>query len=97
MYEAALYVDATAAAAELRRQEAAGFFAGGDYGTNRMCEALASGDFSRVLHLRLLRSITGAQFSDALSESLEPRIAGTGALITAVPNLAAGDITIYLQ
>lgn len=86
MYEAALYVDAAAAAAELRRLEAAGFFRGGDYSTGRMCEALAAGAFTRVLHLRLLRSITGAQFSDALSKSLEPRIVGTGAQgLRAVP------------
>ena len=71
-------MDAAAASTELRRLDAAGFFAGGDYSTNRMCEALASGAITRVLHLRLLRSITGAQFSDALSKSLLPRIAGTG-------------------
>ena len=77
VYEAGLYVDEATAAAELRRLEAAGFFTGGNHGTDRMCEALAACICTRVLELRLLRSITGKQFSDALRKSLEPRIART--------------------
>ena len=73
-------MEQAAAAAELRRLQAEGFFRDGDYSTDRMCAALAAGNFTRVLQLDLLRSITGAQFSDALSKSLAPRVAGTGAL-----------------
>ena len=66
------------AATELRRLQAEGFFGQGDYSTDRLCAALAAANATRVMQLRLLRSITGRQFTDALSESLAPRVAGTG-------------------
>ena len=78
VYEGALYVEKQTAAAELRRLQAEGFFGQGDYSTDRLCAALAAANATRVLQLRLLRSITGRQFTDALSKSLEPRVAGTG-------------------
>lgn len=78
MYEAGLYVDEATAVAELRRLEAAGFFKDGDYGTDRMCEAIAASNCILVLELKLLRTITGKQFTDALGKSLAPRIAKTG-------------------
>jgi hypothetical protein len=65
-------------AAELHRLQAEGFFGQGDYSTDRLCAALAAANATRVMQLRLLRSITGRQFTDALSESLAPRVAGTG-------------------
>lgn len=80
MYEGALYVEEETAAAELRRLQAEGFFRQGDYSTDRLCAALAAANATRVVQLRLLRSITGKQFTDALSESLAPRVAGTGEL-----------------
>ena len=68
-----------AAAAELRRLQAEGFFGQGDYSTDRLCAALAAANATRVMQLRLLRTITGRQFTDALGKSLIPRVAGTGA------------------
>ena len=78
MYEGALYLEEQAATSELRRLQAEGFFGQGDYSTDRLCAALAAVNATRVMQLRLLRSITGKQFTDALGKSLSPRVAGTG-------------------
>ena len=60
MYAAALYVEADAARAELKRLQKEGFFSQG-YTDDRVMEALILGKFRKVMQIQMLRSASESQ------------------------------------
>ncbi|PRW34027.1 chalcone isomerase [Chlorella sorokiniana] len=72
VYSVALYADAKAA------KGAAGKHAAG---AEAAATALQGGGFTQALQMRLVRSVTGKQFSDALDESLRPLMTGDEAVL----------------
>lgn len=70
----ALYVEAELAAKELGVRDRGGFFENDD----DFCSALVDGGFHKVLQIQLARDIEGAQFVEALEESLRPRLSLSG-------------------
>lgn len=76
IYEVALYVEEKGAKAEFWRLSKAGFFKTLDEET--LCSALLEGKFSKLLQIRLLRSVTSSQLTGEIGRDLEPRLARTG-------------------
>ncbi|KAG2483293.1 hypothetical protein HYH03_017840 [Edaphochlamys debaryana] len=70
VYSIAAYVEADRAAKELGVRERGGFFETDD----DYCQALLDGAFNKALTLRLVRDVTGEQFTDAINKTLAPRM-----------------------
>mmetsp|Transcript_38532 Transcript_38532/g.46573 ORF Transcript_38532/g.46573 Transcript_38532/m.46573 type:complete len:309 (+) Transcript_38532:127-1053(+) len=77
VYAVALYVEADLCAKELGVRERGGLEFNSD---STFCDAILDGVFDKTIHIQLVRSISGEQFTDALNEMLEPRMKFTGNL-----------------
>ena len=64
------------ARAEFLRLSKAGFFK--NLNEETMCQALLQGKFSKLLQMRLLRSVTPSQLTGEIGRDLQPRLAKTG-------------------
>ena len=89
-----LYVEPKAAATELGAKD--GSFSAGDR-VDAVCTALADGNFGKALWLTTVRDITGAQFTNALSTKVEPRMQGSEEGLQALSTLVAAFDGVKLK
>ena len=89
-----LYVEPKAAATELGAK--GGSFGAGDR-VDAVCTALADGNFGKALWLTTARDITGAQFTNALSTKVEPRMQGSEEGLQALATLVAAFDGVKLK